>query len=189
MFSWSLVLAVFSLAGGLFTGADVTKNNEQRSTYGGLAGAILDPCYHKVLLYMYSVHFVNLTYIQPPPPPTHTHAHTHIQYCDTVDNVNQEAFLQMAQAAASVLEVCTHTDNVVLAAAVVYAILYIIILYSHIDTNDDGRSERILELYWFHSVNNSLAVERWNIGIVMCCIFVVLFCFQVLLYMCIIIYT
>jgi Zn-dependent M28 family amino/carboxypeptidase len=48
-------LAAGIAAGGLFSGADETKTSDQRSIYeaklgkgrGGLAGAILDPCYHK----------------------------------------------------------------------------------------------------------------------------------------------
>jgi len=32
--------------GGLFTGAEVIKDVEQRSRYGGLAGVAFDPCYH-----------------------------------------------------------------------------------------------------------------------------------------------
>jgi Zn-dependent M28 family amino/carboxypeptidase len=48
-------LAAGIVAGGLFSGADETKTAEQRSRYehqlgqgrGGLAGAILDPCYHR----------------------------------------------------------------------------------------------------------------------------------------------
>ncbi|CAF3227333.1 unnamed protein product [Rotaria socialis] len=48
-------LAAGIVAGGLFSGADETKTPEQRARYeeklglgqGGLAGAILDPCYHK----------------------------------------------------------------------------------------------------------------------------------------------
>eukprot|EP01088_Endostelium_zonatum_P018406 TRINITY_DN589_c0_g1_i1.p1 TRINITY_DN589_c0_g1~~TRINITY_DN589_c0_g1_i1.p1 ORF type:complete len:548 (-),score=118.52 TRINITY_DN589_c0_g1_i1:98-1741(-) len=32
--------------GGLFTGAEVIKTEEQRSRYGGLAGVAFDPCYH-----------------------------------------------------------------------------------------------------------------------------------------------
>jgi aminopeptidase Y len=47
-------LAAGTVAGGLFSGADETKTSEQRSRYeslgqgqGGLAGAILDPCYHR----------------------------------------------------------------------------------------------------------------------------------------------
>ncbi|CAF2045661.1 unnamed protein product [Rotaria magnacalcarata] len=48
-------LAAGIVAGGLFSGADETKTPEQRSRYeeklglgqGGLAGATLDPCYHK----------------------------------------------------------------------------------------------------------------------------------------------
>ena len=48
-------LAAGIVAGGLFSGADETKTSEQRLKYesalgpgqGGLAGAILDPCYHQ----------------------------------------------------------------------------------------------------------------------------------------------
>ena len=43
----------FPSAGGLFTGADERKTEEERVTYGGLANAILDPCYHQVyIIYM-----------------------------------------------------------------------------------------------------------------------------------------
>jgi hypothetical protein len=35
-------------AGGLFTGAEVRKTEEQQKVYGGLANAALDPCYHQV---------------------------------------------------------------------------------------------------------------------------------------------
>lgn len=38
------------IAGGLATGADETKTAEERITYGGLANAILDPCYHQARL-------------------------------------------------------------------------------------------------------------------------------------------
>jgi Zn-dependent M28 family amino/carboxypeptidase len=34
-------------AGGLFTGADETKSPQQEARYGGVAGEILDPCYHQ----------------------------------------------------------------------------------------------------------------------------------------------
>jgi Zn-dependent M28 family amino/carboxypeptidase len=34
-------------AGGLFTGAEVRKTEEQQKVYGGLANAALDPCYHQ----------------------------------------------------------------------------------------------------------------------------------------------
>lgn len=34
-------------AGGLFTGAEEVKTMSQRTTFGGLAGAWLDPCYHQ----------------------------------------------------------------------------------------------------------------------------------------------
>ncbi|XP_064391204.1 probable lipoprotein aminopeptidase LpqL [Halichondria panicea] len=66
-------------AGGLATGADETKTREDQLMFGGLAGAILDPCYH--------------------------------QYCDTTDNINQEVYEQMAQAAASVLNTLMMKDN------------------------------------------------------------------------------
>ena len=38
----------YTLAGGLFTGAEVRKTEEQQKVYGGLANAALDPCYHQV---------------------------------------------------------------------------------------------------------------------------------------------
>ena len=39
------------LAGGLFTGAELLKTQEQYEAYGGLVNAPLDPCYHKVSIY------------------------------------------------------------------------------------------------------------------------------------------
>lgn len=44
----TLLDCIISLAGGLATGADDTKSEEERITYGGIANAILDPCYHQV---------------------------------------------------------------------------------------------------------------------------------------------
>lgn len=38
-------------AGGLATGADESKTAEERTVYGGLANAILDPCYHQANWY------------------------------------------------------------------------------------------------------------------------------------------
>jgi len=35
-------------AGGLFSGAEVTKSADERLEFGGLAGASYDPCYHKL---------------------------------------------------------------------------------------------------------------------------------------------
>ena len=39
-------IAIGIPAGGLFTGAEVPKTAEEAATYGGVAGAQLDPCYH-----------------------------------------------------------------------------------------------------------------------------------------------
>ena len=36
------------LAGGLFTGAEGLKSEEERKKYGGFANAQYDPCYHLV---------------------------------------------------------------------------------------------------------------------------------------------
>lgn len=44
----ALTFKLFLLAGGLFTGADEVKSENDRTSYGGLANAILDPCYHQV---------------------------------------------------------------------------------------------------------------------------------------------
>ena len=41
---WYCVL----IAGGLFTGADDVKTEEERQTYGGFANVALDTCYHQV---------------------------------------------------------------------------------------------------------------------------------------------
>ena len=43
-----MAIVFFSTAGGLFTGADEVKSAEHRTRFGGLANAILDPCYHSV---------------------------------------------------------------------------------------------------------------------------------------------
>ena len=66
--------------GGLFTGADDIKTQEQRDRYlkmlgpmlGGMANALLDPCYHKK--------------------------------CDTLENLNTFAYLHMVKAAASAVD-------------------------------------------------------------------------------------
>ena len=47
-----------SPAGGLATGADETKSPEERLTYGGIANAMLDPCYHQVHSCCISEHHV-----------------------------------------------------------------------------------------------------------------------------------
>jgi len=73
-------LAEGVVAGGLFSGADEIKTQEQRDRYdrilgqgmGGIVGAILDPCYH--------------------------------QACDSIQNINQFAYEKLVQAAAYVLE-------------------------------------------------------------------------------------
>ena len=73
-------LAAGVVAGGLFTGADETKTEEQRFRYdqklvqssGGVAGKLQDPCYHKA--------------------------------CDTLQNIDILAYEKMVQAAAYVLE-------------------------------------------------------------------------------------
>jgi len=73
-------LAEGIVAGGLFSGADGTKTQEQRDLYdellgqgmGGIAGAIQDPCYH--------------------------------QACDSIQNINEFAYEKMVQAAAYVLD-------------------------------------------------------------------------------------
>ncbi len=80
-------LAEGIVAGGLFTGADETKTQEQRDRYdqilgqglGGIAGAIQDPCYH--------------------------------QACDSIQNINVFAYEKMVQAAAYVLEYLARQDN------------------------------------------------------------------------------
>lgn len=36
------------LAGGLFTGAEQLKTQQQFEDFGGIINAPLDPCYHKV---------------------------------------------------------------------------------------------------------------------------------------------
>jgi Zn-dependent M28 family amino/carboxypeptidase len=73
-------LAEGIVAGGLFSGADDTKTQEERDRYdqmlgqgkGGIAGAIHDPCYHRA--------------------------------CDSIQNINAFAYEKMVQAAAYVLE-------------------------------------------------------------------------------------
>jgi len=73
-------LAEGIVAGGLFSGADGIKSQEERDYYdrmlgqglGGIAGATHDPCYHRA--------------------------------CDSIQNINKFAFEKMVQAAAYVLE-------------------------------------------------------------------------------------
>ncbi|CAF0978208.1 unnamed protein product [Adineta ricciae] len=73
-------LAEGIVAGGLFSGGDDIKTQEQRDRYdrllgqgaGGIAGAIQDPCYH--------------------------------QPCDSIQNINPFAYEKMVQAAAYALE-------------------------------------------------------------------------------------
>jgi len=80
-------LAEGIVAGGLFSGGDDIKTQEQRDRYdqklgqgmGGIAGAIQDPCYH--------------------------------QACDSIQNINQFAYEKMVQAAAYVLEYLARQDN------------------------------------------------------------------------------
>jgi len=80
-------LAEGIVAGGLFSGADGTKTQEQRDRYdqtlgqgmGGIAGAIHDPCYH--------------------------------QACDSIQNINVFGYEKMVQAAAYVLEFLAQQDD------------------------------------------------------------------------------
>ena len=73
-------LAEGIVAGGLFTGADETKSQEQRDRYdqmlgqgmGGIPGILTDPCYHLA--------------------------------CDSIQNINVFAYEKMVRAAAHVLE-------------------------------------------------------------------------------------
>ena len=73
-------LAEGIVAGGLFSGADGIKSQEERNRYdrilgqgmGGIAGATHDPCYHKA--------------------------------CDSIQNINNLRYEKMVQAAAYVLE-------------------------------------------------------------------------------------
>ena len=73
--------------GGLFTGADEMKTQEQRDRYlrilgpalSGMARAILDPCYHRS--------------------------------CDTMENLNQFAYLHMVKAAAYSIDYLAKLQN------------------------------------------------------------------------------
>jgi len=47
-------------AGGLFTGAEVTKTEEERIKFGGLANAAYDPCYHKACDTVYNIDHIAL---------------------------------------------------------------------------------------------------------------------------------
>ena len=88
------IVFLFHAAGGLFTGADEQKTEEERLTYGGLANAILDPCYHQVC------HSEKISAV-------HKNLSHLFQACDTIDNVDEEVYEQMSQCAAYVLEVKT----------------------------------------------------------------------------------
>jgi len=59
-------------AGGIFTGAEGTKQESEISLWGGIANVAYDPCYHLA--------------------------------CDTVDNINQDIYLKMAQSGAGTLD-------------------------------------------------------------------------------------
>ncbi len=80
-------LAEGIVAGGLFSGADGTKTQEERDRYdemlgqgmGGIAGAIHDPCYHRA--------------------------------CDSIQNINVFAYEKMVQVAAYVLEYLAQQDD------------------------------------------------------------------------------
>ena len=80
-------LAEGIVAGGLFSGADGTKSQNERNYYdqmlgqglGGIAGVIHDPCYH--------------------------------QECDSIENINVFAYEKMVQAAAYVLEYLARQDD------------------------------------------------------------------------------
>jgi Zn-dependent M28 family amino/carboxypeptidase len=80
-------LAEGIVAGGLFSGADGIKSQEERNYYdqmlgqglGGIAGAIHDPCYH--------------------------------QACDSIQNINEFAYEKMVQAAAYILEFLARQNN------------------------------------------------------------------------------
>jgi Zn-dependent M28 family amino/carboxypeptidase len=80
-------LAEGIVAGGLFSGGDGIKTQEERDRYdrilgqgmGGIAGATHDPCYHKA--------------------------------CDSIQNINKFAYEKMVQAAAYVLEYLARQDD------------------------------------------------------------------------------
>ena len=80
-------LAAGIVSGGLFTGADELKTEEQRLRYdrmlsqgmGGAANVLTDPCYHRA--------------------------------CDSSQNINIPAFEKMVQAAAFMLEVLGRQEN------------------------------------------------------------------------------
>jgi Zn-dependent M28 family amino/carboxypeptidase len=80
-------LAAGIVAGGLFSGADGVKSQDERDYYdqmlgqglGGIAGAIHDPCYHRV--------------------------------CDSIQNINVFGYEKLVQAAAYVLEYLARQDD------------------------------------------------------------------------------
>ena len=80
-------LAAGVVSGGLFSGADDMKTQEERDRYdrilgqgmGGISGVWHDPCYHKA--------------------------------CDTIQNINVFAFEKMVQAAAYALEFLAQQDD------------------------------------------------------------------------------
>ena len=86
-------------AGGLFTGAEVTKTDEQVATYGGVAGASFDPCYHQAC--------DSLTPIEDGADPELYEAldgafdlPDALTYDGVITNVNQQALGEMSDAAA-----------------------------------------------------------------------------------------
>ncbi|MQA06409.1 MAG: M20/M25/M40 family metallo-hydrolase [Streptosporangiales bacterium] len=96
-------IAVGIPAGGLFTGAEGVKTADQAATYGGVAGAAYDPCYHAAC--------DSLT-------PTHTpeqealYAQLAAEY-DMVGNVNMDALDEMSDATAHATLTFANTKSAV----------------------------------------------------------------------------
>jgi Zn-dependent M28 family amino/carboxypeptidase len=96
-------IAVGIPAGGLFTGAEGVKTADQKKTYGGVAGAAYDPCYHQPC--------DSLTPVEDGADAA-LYAKLDAKY-DLVGNINMEAQEEMSDGAAHALYTFTQTTSAV----------------------------------------------------------------------------
>jgi Zn-dependent M28 family amino/carboxypeptidase len=90
-------------AGGLFTGAEGIKTAEEKATYGGVAGAAYDPCYHQPC--------DSLTPVEDGADAA-LYAQFGAEY-DLVGNINMDAQEEMADGAAHALYTFAQTTSAV----------------------------------------------------------------------------
>ncbi|HET9858623.1 MAG TPA: M20/M25/M40 family metallo-hydrolase [Nocardioidaceae bacterium] len=97
-------IAVGIPAGGLFTGAEGVKTDEQAEEYGGVAGASYDPCYHSAC--------DSLSPTYDTPELAALYATLQGEY-DLVGNVNMQALDEMSDAAAHATQTFAMTTSAV----------------------------------------------------------------------------